>query len=105
MTGYRFLLTSDEATAAGISGDTLATIGKLGGLVVSIDTAGRPASSEGANTLKLSETDGLFAGWQKSTGFKAALVRPDRYLYGGAQDAGEAARLVESLAGAMFGAS
>jgi 3-(3-hydroxy-phenyl)propionate hydroxylase len=105
VTGYRFLLASDEATAAALSGDTLATIGKLGGLVVSIDTAGKPARTPEANRLALSETDGLFTGWQKSTGFKAALVRPDRYVFGGARNAGEAGPLVASLSGAMFDAS
>lgn len=40
---------------------------------------------------------GTLSGWLDSLGATAALVRPDRYLYGAAADGAELSRLVEAL--------
>lgn len=49
------------------------------------------------------ETDGLFADWAKQQGCRAAIVRPDRYLYGVASDAGTVNALIERLGRQLFG--
>ncbi|MCC2097515.1 MAG: bifunctional 3-(3-hydroxy-phenyl)propionate/3-hydroxycinnamic acid hydroxylase [Hyphomicrobiales bacterium] len=105
VTGYRFLLIGDEATITTLAPETLAILEKLGGLAVAINAAGKPAAAADASRMTLSETDGLFAGWRQETGFAAALVRPDRYVYGGARDAREAAQLAASLSDVMFAPS
>ncbi|MDM0019400.1 bifunctional 3-(3-hydroxy-phenyl)propionate/3-hydroxycinnamic acid hydroxylase [Variovorax saccharolyticus] len=46
----------------------------------------------------LQETEGVAAGWFRRHACGAALVRPDRYIYGVAADAGQLARLLQSLA-------
>ncbi|MGE3247025.1 MAG: FAD-dependent monooxygenase, partial [Beijerinckiaceae bacterium] len=103
VTGYRFLLAASEEAVGALSDEALAQWDKLGGLVVAMDTARKPARTHSAGRMALSETDGLFAAWRQNTGFEIAIVRPDRYVYGGAHDATEAARLVAGLHGAMFG--
>ena len=45
-----------------------------------------------------SEADGVLAGWFSEFACNAALIRPDHYVYGVAQDAGEIAALVASAA-------
>jgi len=51
------------------------------------------------------ETDGLFADWAKQQACQAVIVRPDRYLYGVASDAGTLNALVERLGRQLFGSS
>ncbi|MNV75122.1 3-(3-hydroxyphenyl)propionate hydroxylase [compost metagenome] len=43
------------------------------------------------------ERDGLFAAWAAEHGAQAVLVRPDRYVYGTAQDGAALNALVSSL--------
>lgn len=49
----------------------------------------------------LEERDGLLAGWMATQGAVAALVRPDRYVYGLARCAGDMNRLVGMLCDAL----
>jgi 3-(3-hydroxy-phenyl)propionate hydroxylase len=49
----------------------------------------------------LHETGSLFADWLASNGIAAAIVRPDRAVYGGARNAGELNALIETLAGSL----
>jgi 3-(3-hydroxy-phenyl)propionate hydroxylase len=48
------------------------------------------------------ETDGLFASWARQQGCEAVVVRPDRYVYGVASDAGTLNALVERLHRSLF---
>jgi 3-(3-hydroxy-phenyl)propionate hydroxylase len=50
----------------------------------------------------LIETDGLFASWAMQQGCEAVVVRPDRYVYGVASDAGTLNALLERLQRTLF---
>jgi 3-(3-hydroxy-phenyl)propionate hydroxylase len=52
---------------------------------------------------ELIETDGLFAAWADRYGCAAAVVRPDRYVFGLARDAIELDRLVADVYGQVLG--
>ena len=43
------------------------------------------------------ERDGLFADWMRQHGVSAAIVRPDRYVFGAAHSAEQLNMLVERL--------
>jgi 3-(3-hydroxy-phenyl)propionate hydroxylase len=49
--------------------------------------------------LYLAETDGLFAGWMAQHGCAAVVVRPDRYVFGTANNAAQLNRLVVTVGG------
>jgi 3-(3-hydroxy-phenyl)propionate hydroxylase len=55
------------------------------------------------DVITLRAKDDLFANWLVETGAMAAVVRPDRYVYGVARTAPDLARLVGDLEGALFG--
>src|SRR5262245_35002812 len=46
--------------------------------------------------------DDLFADWLTETGAVAAVIRPDRYVYGVARAPADLTQLVDELAGALF---
>ena len=53
--------------------------------------------------MTLAAKDELFANWAgRKPGPTAAVVRPDRYVYGVAGSAPDSARLVGELGGALF---
>ncbi|GAB7549487.1 bifunctional 3-(3-hydroxy-phenyl)propionate/3-hydroxycinnamic acid hydroxylase [Cupriavidus sp. 8B] len=68
---------------------------KIGGRTVIISTT---PSFVRLPTLSLIERDGLFDQWLSSLGAKAAIIRPDHYVYGTAAGAGELRRLIAQLA-------
>ena len=53
--------------------------------------------------ITLTAKDALFANWLVETEATAAVVRPDRYVYGVASTASDLARLIRNLEGALFG--
>ena len=52
--------------------------------------------------MTLAAKDELFANWLIETGATAAVVRPDRYVYGVASNATELVLLVNNLARTLF---
>ena len=48
------------------------------------------------------EPDGLFAEWMRRHAGRAAIVRPDRYVFGVASDAPELNRMINSLGALLF---
>ena len=64
------------------------------------DVAGRSADPD---IIALTATDGLFADWLAETGAAAAVVRPDRYVYGLARTQADLARLIDDLSRSLFG--
>jgi 3-(3-hydroxy-phenyl)propionate hydroxylase len=48
--------------------------------------------------LTIREAEDLFALWLKASGVAAVIVRPDRYIFGGAENAAELNGLVRELA-------
>lgn len=67
---------------------------RIGGRTVVISAASSPANLP---TLSLTERDGLFNRWLSSLGAKAAIIRPDHYVYGTAASADELRRLIAQL--------
>src|SRR6478735_3785794 len=53
--------------------------------------------------ITLTAKDALFAHWLVEIEATAAVVRPDRYVYGVASTASDLARLIRNLEGALFG--
>jgi len=99
--GPNFLLaTTGEAAQAWLSPTARDVWQRLGGERVVIGTG---AGGDADRTRRLSERGSLFADWLVSHGAAAVVVRPDRYVYGIARDAGELNRMIEGLAQALFG--
>lgn len=63
----------------------------------------QPAGSTEDGVRELVETDGLFADWADRHGCAAAVVRPDRYVFGLAHDATELDHLVVDAHRQVFG--
>ena len=59
---------------------------RLGGAQVIIAASGESARHGGM--LTVTEADGLFTGWMRQNAVAAVIVRPDRYVYGAAGNAG-----------------
>ena len=68
---------------------------RIGGEVVIVAT--EPAQ-ECRGVLTVLETEALFAHWLKASGVAAVVVRPDRYVFGGAENAADLNSLVRELA-------
>lgn len=72
---------------------------RLGAACVVISDSGARARHDGV--LGVVETDGLFTGWMRQNAVAAAIVRPDRYVYGAAADADELNMLIGHLLQAL----
>jgi 3-(3-hydroxy-phenyl)propionate hydroxylase len=68
----------------------------LGGEEVVI--TGETASVGAGCIAALRETGALFSGWLKANGVAAVIVRPDRYVFGGAADPAELNALIAEIA-------
>jgi 3-(3-hydroxy-phenyl)propionate hydroxylase len=98
-----FLVVSRTADAqAGLSERNTATLRRLGAQRVLL---GSPTDTlaKSPDFTVLTEKDKLFAQWLDETSAVAAVVRPDRYVYGAARTAPELERLLDDLSGALFG--
>jgi 3-(3-hydroxy-phenyl)propionate hydroxylase len=74
---------------------------RIGALRVVLRSRGNPdAAQDGVVTLVAQ--DGLYEQWLDETGTAAAVVRPDRYVYGAGRTNQDLARLVDKLSGALF---
>jgi 3-(3-hydroxy-phenyl)propionate hydroxylase len=79
---------------------------RLGGERVVIGPADQTRQSDsvaGNDVQYLVETDALFAAWISQHGCAAVVVRPDRYVFGTANDAAQLNRLIASVAGQVLG--
>ena len=95
----RFLIVAgDERPHAWLEEDEAEAWFKFGGLLVSVASTGRaPHQSTYRRALAFEEVGERLQGWLHSTGARAAVVRPDRYVYGTARNADELRRLVRPL--------
>jgi 3-(3-hydroxy-phenyl)propionate hydroxylase len=78
---------------------------RIGGERIVIGDADRapPVADSSAGELRhLTEADGLFTAWMAQQAGAAALVRPDRYVFGVAANAAELNRLVAVLGRQIF---
>ena len=96
----RFLIATTTADAqAWLDEEAIAAWHRIGGERVVISRAGSAATL--ANTergvLHVAEIGGLFAGWVEAHRVSAVVVRPDRYVFGAARDAGQLNRLVRAV--------
>ena len=100
----RFLIATMSEKAQGwLSPHALDTWRRIGGERAVITRTRREA--DGArDVLRFAETDGLFDAWMNRHGCAAVIVRPDRYVYGTANDAAELNGLVFRLAEQIKGA-
>jgi len=95
----RFLIVAaDESPLLWLEEDDADAWFKVGGLLVSIGSTAR-STSQGTHhsTPAFEEVGGRLHDWLESTGARAAIVRPDRYIYGTARNADDLRRLVRAL--------
>jgi 3-(3-hydroxy-phenyl)propionate hydroxylase len=99
-----FLVVSDSVDAqAALSDRELEILRQLGAVRVVLCSHAYGIAADGRGVMTLAAKDELFANWLLETGATAAVVRPDRYVYGVAGSAPDLARLVGELGGALFG--
>lgn len=72
---------------------------RLSGERVVITASGESCDANGI--LSVVERDRLFADWMRQHGVAAAIVRPDRYVFGAARSAEQLNMLVERLIDAL----
>ena len=68
---------------------------RIGGEQVVITTSGAPSSFQAVLTVV--ETENLFTDWMRQNAVATVIVRPDRYVYGAAENARQLNMLVEQL--------
>jgi 3-(3-hydroxy-phenyl)propionate hydroxylase len=101
-----FLVVSAAPEAqAGLGEAELAILRRIGAVRVVLRPSGAVASAPTTerDVVTMSASDDLFAGWLSETAAAAAIVRPDRYVYGVARAPSELARLVRQLSDALLG--
>jgi 3-(3-hydroxy-phenyl)propionate hydroxylase len=79
---------------------------RLGGERIVIgppDQTHQPDGPAGNDVQYLAETDALFAAWISQYGCAAVVVRPDRYVFGTANDAAQLNRLVAAVGRHVLG--
>ncbi|MGY2808887.1 FAD-dependent monooxygenase [Bradyrhizobium sp. USDA 4506] len=89
------IVTTAAAPMAWLSDAFAAAWQRLSGERVVIATSDETADRGGI--LTVIERDGLFADWMRQHDSAAVIVRPDRYVFGAARNAGELSMLVEQL--------
>jgi 3-(3-hydroxy-phenyl)propionate hydroxylase len=101
---FRFLIIATTGDVlAGMTPAACATWRCLRGERVVLHPPDQSGGPLGDGGRELIETDGLFANWANSHGCTAAVVRPDRYVFGLARDAAELNRLVADVHRHVFG--
>jgi 3-(3-hydroxy-phenyl)propionate hydroxylase len=103
----RFLIaTATEQAQAWLTSESIGLWRRLGGERIVIAPRGEgPARHRdaGDDIQFLTESDDLFAAWMTRHGCGAAVVRPDRYVFGTASDAAQLNRLVAAVDRHVFG--
>ena len=98
----RFLLASASLDVLSwLDDETRELWQRIEGQQVRINTQVEPGLITGT-TLVVTERDGIFSAWMNSLGAKVALVRPDRYVYGTANNPVELRQIVGQLGRSMF---
>lgn len=95
--GPHFLIVSEDPSALALGPRLEAQWRALGGRRLLLGDAPSPDSE----VLRLREADGLIAGWLRRMGASAALVRPDRYVYGAAAAPSQLARMANDVVVAL----
>ncbi len=95
------IVTRTREAMSGLSEAALSSWRRLGGERIVIAASGESSNADGILTLV--ETGQLFADWMRDNGVEAVIVRPDRYVFGGAATAGQLNALVADLVGRLQG--
>jgi 3-(3-hydroxy-phenyl)propionate hydroxylase len=98
---FALVATTPEATAW-MSEASLSCWEQLGGERVVIADAGRGSKRDDIATFI--ETDGVFSSWMRDNQVSAVIVRPDRYVFGGAANAQELNMLIGNLSAELCSA-
>jgi 3-(3-hydroxy-phenyl)propionate hydroxylase len=96
------IVTRTKEAMSGLSEAALSSWRKLGGERIVIAASGESSRGE---ILTVVETGQLFADWMRDNGVEAVVVRPDRYVFGGAATAGQLNALVADLVATLRGRS
>jgi 3-(3-hydroxy-phenyl)propionate hydroxylase len=95
------IVTRTKEALSGLSEAALSSWQKLGGERVVIAASGEGSNVDGV--LNVVEAERLFADWMRDGGVEAVIVRPDRYVFGGAVTASELNALVADLVSKLRG--
>jgi 3-(3-hydroxy-phenyl)propionate hydroxylase len=97
--GDRFaLILASKEQAAGLDETASAVLLRLDAVVLAL---GEAASSNGAFDVIVDEI-GVLEGWMRANGFAAALVRPDKYVFGGITAHQRLSEAIRALGEALF---
>jgi 3-(3-hydroxy-phenyl)propionate hydroxylase len=100
--GARFaLVLRAEDRGAALDDEASKILARLGAVVLAL---GEAAASAAAFDIIIDEV-GVLAAWMDAHAFDAALVRPDKYVFGGAKMRFSPSELVRSLGEALFARS
>jgi 3-(3-hydroxy-phenyl)propionate hydroxylase len=98
LAGPGFLLACGSASAAAwLDAEGRAALARIGARPIVLGPAGDDEAAP-PGWLSLEDLDGVFAHWSGAAGVGAALVRPDRYVFGAAADAAGLSRLIVACA-------
>jgi 3-(3-hydroxy-phenyl)propionate hydroxylase len=95
-TGFR-IVTNDRAVAAALAA---ATLDRLDVQLVHVAATADPGDGGGAvprGAVSVTEVEDVVAGWFRRHECRAAIVRPDHYVFGVAANSGELERQLEAL--------
>ncbi|MBB4858676.1 3-(3-hydroxy-phenyl)propionate hydroxylase [Novosphingobium chloroacetimidivorans] len=98
LVGPDFLIVSDDAAMLDLPPSLLQRWEAIGGQRLFVGTG--PAAE---GVTRLNDTEGLIARWLARSNIKAAIVRPDRYVYGGASDPSALRQSVMDLTAQLTG--
>jgi 3-(3-hydroxy-phenyl)propionate hydroxylase len=93
------IVTRTQDAMSGLSEAALSSWQRLGGERIVVAASGESWNAEGI--LNVVETERLFADWMRDNGVEAVIVRPDRYVFGGAETIGQLNMLVTDLVGKL----
>jgi 3-(3-hydroxy-phenyl)propionate hydroxylase len=94
-TGAGWRLVLDARNAPNLTADAKASLTRIGMRLIRIQSADAPGQS-GAEIV--AEEDGVLAAWFDRHGCRAAIVRPDHYVFGVANDTNALGKMLAELA-------
>jgi len=89
------IFTATHAAMSGASEATVSSWRRIGGERVVIAGSGEGSNRDGVLTVV--ETGRLFADWMRDNAIEAVIVRPDRYVFAGAEYADQLNMLIKQL--------
>lgn len=89
------VVTATHAAMSGMSEAARSSWDQIGGERVVIAASGESLAQDGAMTVV--ESGSLFADWMRANAVEAVIVRPDRYVIAGAENADQLNMLIQQL--------